>query len=195
MRGLEAEEVLQRALAIVRQDGRPTLSATTDVLDALAKLATSRDRGASAEALLAESLRCREQVLNADHPEIAYRSAAIADLQVALGRFAEAEGSLQRALAILTRRFGPDHLQLVGVLHRMSAVRLQRDDVDGSIRTLERAVEIADSTLGKDHPGLQTLLENLTRLFERAGRSAEADHCRARVQLLKQLRRPKAVVN
>src|SRR5262245_38093303 len=83
----------------------------------------------------------------------------IADLEAGMGRFGEAETSLQRSLSILTRSFGPDHLHLVGVLHRLGALHSKRDDLAGAIRMLQRGLEIAEATLEEDDLRLLPLLE------------------------------------
>jgi tetratricopeptide (TPR) repeat protein len=195
MRHAEAETHLRRAVAIVRESGSVGHASTADALDALARFEASRGANAEAEALLAESLRGRERVLGPDHPEIAFRLTGIAELQISSDKLREAESGLQRALAILTRGLGGDPLHLVGVLQRLAVAHFRRGDLDGAIRRMQRALELAESAYGDADPGLLPLVESLANLLGTAGRDAEAEHNRARAEVLRTARRARPVVN
>jgi tetratricopeptide (TPR) repeat protein len=93
---------------------------------------------------------------------------------VELGRPAEAEAAYDAALAILERKFGPEHPY--GAFLRGSRAELheQRGDAARAREDLERALVIASKALGEEHPFVADVSDRLGRMAIKRGDTAVA---------------------
>ncbi|MDC0740704.1 serine/threonine-protein kinase [Polyangium mundeleinium] len=89
---------------------------------------------------------------------------------VALGRYAEARGHYQSALATFEGMLGPDHPACATVLNNSVEVHVRLNDLPAARAAAERAFSIRERALGPEHPALATTLLNLAevRMMERA---------------------------
>ena len=89
---------------------------------------------------------------------------------VALGRYAEARGHYQGALATFEGMLGPDHPACATVLNNSVEVHVRLNDLPAARAAAERALSIRERALGPEHPALATTLLNLAevRMMERA---------------------------
>jgi len=85
----------------------------------------------------------------------------IADEERELGRFQDSLRDHERALAILTKRLGPDHPDVGMALSAIATIHFLRHEPEPAVDFATRAVALQQRALGDDHP--RTLLAR-TRL-------------------------------
>jgi tetratricopeptide (TPR) repeat protein len=99
-----------------------------------------------AEPLLQRALSIREQVLGANHPDVAHTLNSLAVLYGNQGKYGEAEPLYQRALTIYEQVFGPNHPDVATVLENY-AFLLRKTKREGKAAELEiRAKTIRTKT-------------------------------------------------
>ena len=100
---------------------------------------------------------------------------AAASVLKAHARFASAEPLMRRALAIIERSYGPDHLHTAVCLSNL-AILLQATNRRAEAEPLmRRALSITEQNHGPDHPDVAASLTNLARLLKETNRLAEAE--------------------
>ncbi|MBS1118831.1 MAG: hypothetical protein H6Q90_1059, partial [Deltaproteobacteria bacterium] len=100
---------------------------------------------------------------------------SLADVDSALGKYAEAQQSYERALAINERLLGPDDHRFIGsVLNNLGVVLKVQGKYEEARRHYERALAIDEKALGPDHPHLAYSLTNLGVVLGATGKSEEA---------------------
>ena len=173
---VQAEPLLQRALALCEQGAGPDHHDTALALDQLAKLYRRQGRRTEAEALLQRALDICERVLGSGHPDTATILNDVGWLYVEeLGQYARAEPLLQRALAIREGRRGSAHRETAETLQNLAWLYHQW----GRYRTAEplllRALAICERTLGTDHPDTASTLNSLGWLYYYQGDYEQAE--------------------
>ena len=86
-----------------------------------------------------------------------------------LGRFTQALGSLQRALAIEENVYGPDHHEVAITLTNLGIVQEQLGKRVQAEANVRRALGIFDSSLGTDHPFTRQARRHLAQLVSARG--------------------------
>ncbi|WP_437573940.1 CHAT domain-containing protein [Sorangium sp. So ce887] len=100
----------------------------------------------------------------------------LADIHAEAGDPALARPLLERALAILEKRLGPEHPSLAAALDRLASVQLLQGAEPSEVEPLvERALSLRDRTLGKGHVGRSTSLMLRGDLALRRGDPAAAE--------------------
>ena len=92
-----------------------------------------------------------------------------------LGKFAEAEQLLQRALAVDERSFGLNHPNVATCLNNLAALLLDTNRIEEAESLYRRALEIDERSFGADDPKVATCLNNLAQLHQATGRLQEAE--------------------
>jgi len=134
--------LLQRAVAIRRQEGGaedPRVAATAA---ALADVLRGQGRYAAADTLAREALRVRRAAFGAVHPDVAASLQQVSGIAVYLGNFAGAE-AYQREAVDVTRHISDGDSATVGALERLSAILWRRGDNAGAERALREALTVA----------------------------------------------------
>src|ERR1043166_3366994 len=82
-------------------------------------------------------------------------------LQRESGRLSEAEDTYRRAMDIMVRKNGPNHLDLAGVLGDLGVIRLREGRHREAQDFFQRALSIQEQNLGLKHPDIAITLNNL----------------------------------
>ncbi len=106
---VQAEPLLQRALAIYEKLLGPEHPDTATSLNNLALLYKTQGKYEQAEPLHRRALAIREKRLGPEHPDTAQSLNNLAELYYAQSKYEQAEPLYQRALAIYEKRLGPEH--------------------------------------------------------------------------------------
>jgi tetratricopeptide (TPR) repeat protein len=100
--------------------------------------------------LLADALELRLGELDENHPEVAESLNALGLQQLNVGRFEEAHGLLERAVAAYEASLGADHIAYGMALSNLGFVEERLGQYDRALATLDRAREIAERVDGRD---------------------------------------------
>ncbi len=121
-----------------------------------AKALVARDRSDFALALTEqrEVLRLREQLLGPDHVDVADALSELAALQTRVNHFPEAQLSIDRALAILSRELGEQHPRYALALNRRGSLQHIRGDDRGALEAHARALDILAASRGETDQAL-----------------------------------------
>jgi tetratricopeptide (TPR) repeat protein len=92
-----------------------------------------------------------------------------------MGRDAEAEPLLKRALAVDEKALGPDHPETAVVLNNLSALYRAQGQYAQAETLCKRSLAIREKALGPNHPDVAKSLENLARIYQNTGRSKDAE--------------------
>ena len=96
------------------------------------------------------------------------RAATLNDLGEALrmqAKYAEAEPLCRRALQILEKTLGPDHLDIAPVLNTLGLVYASQGKYTLAEQVHKRSLAIKEKALGPEHPNITRSLRNLARLY------------------------------
>jgi len=173
---VEAENVLNRALAICRQSAAPGNTSASAVATHLAELYLVERRPADAEPLLRRSIAAIESKGAGNGVPLAVNEA---DLAVALGqqrKFGEAEHLLREALKLLEAELGPNHPTLVGVLLPLTGVLIAAHRCAEAVEPAERAWQITRAAAPRiGDPDIAATLDTMGLVYWKAGRPQEAE--------------------
>ncbi len=100
------------------------------------------------------------------------------------GRYTEAEGLLEQALAIGESALGPEHPEVAASLNRLGSTRWDQGRYAEAQAIHERALAIRERALGSDHPDVAQSLQNLGHTHWEQGRYAEAQPLYERALLI-----------
>ncbi|MDI1446021.1 serine/threonine-protein kinase [Polyangium sp. 6x1] len=100
---------------------------------------------------------------------------------VALGRYAEARGHYQGALATFEGMLGPEHTACATVLNNLVEVHVRLNDLPAARAAAERALSIRERALGPEHIALASTLLNLAEVMMKERAFADARPRLARV--------------
>jgi tetratricopeptide (TPR) repeat protein/predicted Ser/Thr protein kinase len=92
----------------------------------------------------------------------------------AQGKFAEARGYAERALAIHEQALGPDHILVAASLENLGSVAYEEGKYAEARGHVERALAITEAMLGPEHPDVATSLNTLAIVAWSLGDFAEA---------------------
>jgi tetratricopeptide (TPR) repeat protein len=90
------------------------------------------------------------------------------------GKYAEARGYLEQALAIREQTLGPEHLLVADALEDLGNVAHEEGKYAEARAHAERALAITEATLGPEHPDVATSLNTLAIVTWAQGEFAEA---------------------
>jgi tetratricopeptide (TPR) repeat protein len=169
-----AYEGYMRAHEIAMKTGGTNAALGAKFLDHAA--GALRMQGRMDEALVKrlEALRMREALLPADSSELADSYNNLATLYLSLDNPDEAERYLDKALAIMTKVYGPEHIHTATVLHNLGNVALRREQWALALERHTRALANWEQALGPEHPDLMDPLIGIAIATARGGAIAEA---------------------
>lgn len=133
---------------------------TAALLYALGRYQAWRLELRSAEALFRGAMRIAERV-DMDAGDSAAIKAELAQVLAEAGEDAEATILISDALNAIQDRFGADSLATASLLRNKGSILRRTGDLDGALRDLGRALEIAEVELAADDPELVGFLVNL----------------------------------
>src|SRR5205085_1890260 len=118
---------------------------------------------------------CAWQWLERGDPDGAYLANQAGEPLRMLGKFAEAEPLLRRALAIWERSLGPDHPHVASALNNLALLLQDTNRLGEAEPLFRRVAAIFEASLGPDHPHVATALNNLAALLRDTNRPGEAE--------------------
>ncbi len=92
-----------------------------------------------------------------------------------LGKWAEAEIALKKALHQLEASKGQDSLEVADVLNRLGVVQLQQQLLTDAEQTLRRALTIREAKLNAADPQLGETYNNLGFMYQSTGKNQDAE--------------------
>lgn len=92
---------------------------------------------------------------------IASAAHSLSEIYAMIGRIDEAEELIDISIEQEIGRPEPNYRHLVARLSNMFSMKIRRNDYDGAKAFLNKALEISQSLLGKDHPETATVLANV----------------------------------
>jgi class 3 adenylate cyclase/tetratricopeptide (TPR) repeat protein len=102
------------------------------------------------------------------------------------GRYAESQALLERAVAILERALGRDHLDVARSLDNLAVALGKQGRYAEAQALIERALLICERALGPDHPDVARRLNNIANIHYEQGRYAEAQQLHERVLAIRE---------
>jgi LuxR family maltose regulon positive regulatory protein len=136
----EAEEHLERALALGRRSGRPFFE--VGCLGPLGSVANLTQRLDVAEERLGQAIAVAERVGWSTHPFVGVAAITLAGVVIDRGRFAEGERWVDRAEAILTD--APEPAALIGVHHARGLLAMADGRYADALAAFRRGERVAD---------------------------------------------------
>jgi len=118
---------------------------------------------------------CAWQWLERESTDGAYLANWAAGPLQHLGKFAEAEPLLRRALAIDEHSYGPDHPNVATALNNLAELLEATNRLAEAEPLLRRALAIWENSLGANHPNVASARNNLAGPLYAANRLAEAE--------------------
>ncbi|WP_224240234.1 tetratricopeptide repeat protein [Hyalangium gracile] len=91
-----------------------------------------------------------------------------------LGRYEDALGEFEAALALRRKALGPEHPDMAFSLSNLGLALKELGRYEKSHRMYSRALRLREKKLGADHPRVATMLENLGNLLVAMDRYEEA---------------------
>ena len=125
--------------------------------------------------LLEDALATREDLLGADHLDVADTLNHLGNLYRRRGKYDASQQLHQRALAILEASRGPDDPDVAEALRFLSGVYRDQGQYSPAEELGLRAVTGYRAALGPDHPEVSASLASLAGTYARQGRTAEAE--------------------
>ena len=182
----QAEQLLQRTLAIREKALGPEDSFIAMDLSTLAGLYHAQGRYTKAEAFYRRALAIDQRRLGPEHPHVAIDLNNLAGLYYKQSRYARAASLYQEALAIDQKHLGPEHPHVAISLNNIALLYEAQGRYAEAEPLYKRALIIKEKTLGLEHPSLATSLSNLAALYEAQRRYAEAEPLYLRALTIKE---------
>ncbi len=104
----------------------------------------------------------------------------LASLYSTVGRFSDAEPLLKRAIPVLERINGNDHLSTIKLVSQLAKLYLAQARYGEAEPLYRRALESNERTFGGDHPETIKALYSLSVLYQAQGRLADAEQLQKR---------------
>ena len=159
-----ARVLLEKVLEIrarTSPDDDPNLQATRANLAAAGRRALGVTRGASSQACLQSSARCRRRApIAGDSPKL------LAATIKALGDWDGARALEEKVLDIFSRTLPDEHLDLQSARQNLAVTIGELGDLQGERALEEKVLEVRTRLLPDDHPDLQAARENLAATLE-----------------------------
>jgi tetratricopeptide (TPR) repeat protein len=174
---VEAEEELDKAISIYNRIVGPEHHWTLRVRVHRAFAVSNQEgRETEAEREYAQLLSALTGVVGPEHEDVGWLLRNIGELYVYTGRWSDALPFLVRALGIYEQARGVDHPFVVWPLRLIGLSHLGAKRYDDAIRAWERALRVLEAR----HDEAEALREELSSLYERVGRTLDADALRER---------------
>jgi CHAT domain-containing protein/Tfp pilus assembly protein PilF len=121
------------------------------------------------------SLAIYEQVLGANHPDVATVLNNLAELYKAQGQYSKAEPLYQRSLAIREQALGANHPDVAQSLHNLALLYVNQGQYSKAEPLYQRSLAIWEQALGANHPDVAVSLNNLAVLYVNQGQYSKAE--------------------
>ncbi len=182
--------LFERLLSAQEKKWGPTHQPLTGTLESLASLQMLRLENAdtpdtmsrqvtaataTAIARLQRALALREAATPVDQRALADNLSMTAAFLMTQDAYTKAEPLYTRALAIIEREFGPDHIKVAGIALQLGVNYDLQSELTKALPQYLRALKIREKTLGADHDETSTIQIALASLYRRTGRVKAAE--------------------
>ncbi|MEX1364564.1 MAG: tetratricopeptide repeat protein, partial [Nannocystaceae bacterium] len=120
-------------------------------------------------------LSMREEVLGADHPDVASTRNSLANVLNAQGKYEEAVAEHRRALAVAHRALGPDHPTVARYRNSLANALWKLGELEEAESEHRAALASKLEALGPNHPSVTTSRQNLASILITRGKLDEAE--------------------
>jgi tetratricopeptide (TPR) repeat protein len=179
----EAELHFRRAVEEAEQEA-PGGAPVAKALNNLAETYRVQRKYAGAEAVYRHALAIKQQVLGAEHPDVATGLGNLGGLRYALGDLAGAEKLFKRALAIIEGSLGPDHPEAAKAVSNLAGVFFMQGRAVEAEALYRCALAIREKALGPSDAAVAGTLSNLATVCRAVGKLEEAEAFLARAALI-----------
>jgi tetratricopeptide (TPR) repeat protein len=174
-RSEDAEPLLRQAVETLRSSPLPDPIALSIVEEDLAVVYIMRRKFEEPETLLRHSEALLENTLGPDNPRLTASLLTYAGLLTAERRFADAVVPAERAWQILCHSSIPiPKPYRASALSVLGAVYYRAGRLAEAESSARQSVELADESLGPQHPRLELYLLNYASILKKAGHKSEA---------------------
>jgi tetratricopeptide (TPR) repeat protein len=118
---------------------------------------------------------CAWQWMERKTDEGAYLANGAAGPLQSLGKFADAEPLMRRALAIDEASFGPDHPRVARDLNNLAQLLQATNRLSDAEPLYRRALAVDEANFRSDHPNVANDLNNLAQLLQATNRLSDAE--------------------
>ncbi len=132
-------------------------------------------RPAEAKPYAEIALARAQRGLASDHPAVGRRVYELAQIEDALGNYAEAQQLYGRVLAIQTKSLGPESPKVGKILHLLAGTYAAQGQNTQAQNLYRRALAIREKAVGPDHPQVAQTLLALGRLHLDLGGYSKAE--------------------
>jgi tetratricopeptide (TPR) repeat protein len=175
----EAERQCRRALALYTRAEGASHPDVANALVELGQILESRDQLRAARQCHARALAILDRVMrgpdvDTDFVRLRVRARVfLANIDRGLGAYAAADRAFQAALREVTKSFGPDDLDVAGILNNLGVLRKYQGRYTEAARFYRRALPLLEA--GADRGALATLFHNMGGIEHARQRYAAAE--------------------
>ena len=136
-----------------------------------------------------ESMKIREELLGAEHLEVATMLNNIAGVRMKKGEFGEdVENILNKAFQIKSSQLGQDHVQVAEILNNIAILRDMQGNNIKALELTQRALSIQESKWGRNHVNTAHTMHCKALFHKRQGDFEESvAMCKAAIRARKEL--------
>jgi tetratricopeptide (TPR) repeat protein len=175
VRSEDAEPLLRQAVETLRSSPLPDPMALSTAEEDLAVVSIMRRKFEEPETLLRHSQALVENTLGPDSPRLTASLLTYAGLLTAEHRYAEAVAPAERAWRILCHSASPvPKPYRASALSVLGAVYFHTGRLAEAESSARQSVELADQSLGPQHPRLGLYLLNYATILKQAGHKSDA---------------------
>jgi tetratricopeptide (TPR) repeat protein len=182
----DAEKSLREALIVTQRALGPSHVLTARAWQALARNSYQAGRLEAAERQIDSAAKIERVIVERDDPVLGDALLLQGQILVELGRYAEAEGALREAIAVLSKAYGGPHFSIGFAQAFLAIAQAEQGRTSAALRAIDAAKHNYDVAYGGVHPNHGELLVFRARVLAKAGRRSEARaNCSAGVEILR----------
>ncbi|MEL6323708.1 MAG: tetratricopeptide repeat protein, partial [Pseudomonadota bacterium] len=170
----DARAILDHVSSRLDGDSREYRSYIAQVLHFQGRLRLEEGHFTEASELLEKALGERMELVGSDHPNLIRARSDYAYALRRVGRLDEADTQYRKAQAAFLRVFDEEVAEYATVLDHIAGLRFAMGKKERARELYKQAINLAERTLGRDHPDVGQSLNNLALLQHRDGRPEEA---------------------
>jgi len=199
----KAQPSYEQALKIWYSHFGPNHPYVANTLNNLANVYSSLGDNDSAVEMHKHSLKIRRQIYGSVHAETARSLINLGKLYVKMSRYDDAAPVYVEAINVAEHLFGPSHPQVAMLLYSLANVYHIQARMDGgkgetqkaslaspahtqelyakAAPLYERALRIMDNTIGRNHPAVMAMMNEMSMLYKSVGNEAKRTKILARI--------------
>jgi len=199
----QAKPYYEQALKIWYGHFGPNHPYVANTLNNLANVYSSLGDTDAAVEMHKHSLKIRREIYGNVHAETARSLINLGKLYVKMSRYEDATPVYVEAIKVAEQLFGPSHPQVAMLLYSLANVyhiQARMDNEKGGTQKAslnsqsrsqelyakaaplyERALRIMDSTIGRNHPAVMAMMNEMSMLYKSVGNEAQMSKILARI--------------